>query len=347
MSTGIKKVRLADIAAKAGVSAVTVGKALNSTGGKNARIGAATAARIREIAARLNYHPNSIAQQLAGKKSGIIGVVMDSCAPQTYYERLSKIEVYASAKNYKLMIGQAHEDIEKIKDYAYKFSSYGVDGIICMAVFTEETSQVAELYNNTAKTVFLGKPSGLNNSCSVSIDTRGAYSRAVEYLSEKGRKKIALILMDGVSAEMSQAIRKSGYVEGLKNCGMPFAEELVCRIPIADQMNERSYLETIKKLVFEQKVDAILTCNDEVAAIVIKILLELNVKVPDDISVIGYDNTNVAKLFLPSITTFDQNNDEASKAIVDLLIKLIKEEDVPPEERSIVVEPLLIKRKSA
>jgi LacI family transcriptional regulator len=110
-----KKVRLADIASEAGVSTVTVAKALNRTGGKNARVGAATAARIREIATRLNYRPDSIAQQLAGKKSKIIGVVMDSCAPQTYHERLSKMEMYASHKGYKFMIGQSHEDIEKTK----------------------------------------------------------------------------------------------------------------------------------------------------------------------------------------------------------------------------------------
>jgi LacI family transcriptional regulator len=114
-----KKVRLADIASEAGVSTVTVAKALNRTGGKNARVGAATAARIREIATRLNYRPDSIAQQLAGKKSKIIGVVMDSCAPQTYHERLSKMEMYASHKGYKFMIGQSHEDIEKTKAYSY------------------------------------------------------------------------------------------------------------------------------------------------------------------------------------------------------------------------------------
>ena len=343
-----KKVRLADIASEAGVSTVTVAKALNRTGGKNARVGAATAARIREIATRLNYRPDSIAQQLAGKKSKIIGVVMDSCAPQTHHERLSKMEMYASHKGYKFMIGQSHEDIEKTKAYAYEFSSYGVEGIICMAHrYHGAEKEIAKLYNSVAKTVFMEKPLGLVNSYSVSINTKAAYKRAVEYLVEKGRKRIGMLLIKGYFEDDTMLARKTYYMDGLKNSGLPFDENLVQRIPVNEQINEDIYLPAVKKLVFEQKADAILTTNDAMAAMVIKVLQKQKVRIPEDVAVIGYDNVDVAKLVSPSITTFDQNNDELSKAMVDLLLRVINGENIPPEKRNIIIEPLLIKRESA
>ena len=343
-----KKVRLADIASEAGVSTVTVAKTLNSTGGKNARVGEATASRIREIAARLNYRPDLIAQQLAGKKSGIIGVVMDSCAPQVYHERLSKMEMYASAKGYKFMIGQAHEDVEKIKAYAHEFSAYGVEGIICMAhTYPGVSTEIAELYNSMAKTVFLEKPAGLDNCYSVSINIRESYKIAVEYLVENDRNRIALFLMQGFFQDENMGIRESGYKEGLKSCNLAFDKNLIKKISVEHMMDEKKYLPILKDLFFKQKADAILVGNDQIAAMTMKVLLKSNIKIPDDIAVIGYDNSDVARLISPSITTFDQENDKASKAIVDLLINLIKEENIPIENRDIVIEPRLIKRESA
>ena len=343
-----KKVRLADIASEAGVSTVTVAKALNRTGGKNARVGEATASRIREIAARLNYSPDLIAQQLAGKKSGVIGVVMDNCAPQVYHERLSKMEMYASAKGYKFMIGQAHEDIEKIKAYAHEFSAYGVEGIICMAhTYPGVSAEIAELYNNMAKTVFLERPAGLDNYCSVSINIQGSYQRAVEYLAGKGRKRIALFLMQGFFQDEGMIIREAGYREGLQSCSLAFDEKLIKKIPVEHIMVEENYLPIIKDFVFKQKADAILVCNDQIAAMTIKVLLKLKVKIPEEVAVIGYDNIDVATLVSPSLTTFDQENDNTSKAIVDLLVNLIKEENISIENRNIIIEPRLIKRESA
>jgi DNA-binding LacI/PurR family transcriptional regulator len=80
---------------------------------------------------------------------------------------------------------------------------------------------------------------------------------------------------------------------------------------------------------------------------VIKVLQKQKVRIPEDVAVIGYDNVDVAKLVSPSITTFDQNNDELSKAMVDLLLRVINGENIPPEKRNIIIEPLLIKRESA
>ncbi len=343
-----KKVRLADIAAEAGVSTVTVAKALNRTGGKNARVGAATAARIREIADRLNYRPDSIAQQLAGKKSKIIGVVMDSCAPQIHHERLSQMEMYAASKGYKFMIGQSHEDIEKTKAYAYEFAAYGVEGIICMShLYHGAEKEISQIFNNVAKTVFIEKPVGLSNSYSVSVNTKEAYKKAVEYLVERGRRRIGLLQIKGFFQDDSMRLRKSYYLNGLKHCGLPHDEKLIQSVSVENQTNEASYLPAINELVFEQKVDAIIATNDEMAAMVIKILQKQQVRIPEEVSVIGYDNTVVAKLVTPSITTFDQNNDKISKAVVDLLLKVINGENIPSEKRNIIIDPQLIQRESA
>ena len=126
-------VRLADIAREVGVSIVTVAKVVNNTGGKNTRVSEKTAEKIRSCVKRMEYHPNMLARGLVGKSSDLIGVVLDSCAPPVYHERLSLMEKYAALHGYRFMIGQAHDDVEKLKSFAHTFQSYGAAGIICLA----------------------------------------------------------------------------------------------------------------------------------------------------------------------------------------------------------------------
>ena len=187
-------VRLADIAREVGVSIVTVAKVLNNTGGKNTRVSEKTASRIRACVEKMEYHPNMLARRLVGKSSDLIGVVLDSCAPAVYHERLSLMEKYAAMNGYRFMIGQAHDDVGKLKSFAHTFHSYGVAGIICLA-HTYEDANAANVFPEDS-TVFLAQPKGIKNPCYVKIDAEKAFSQAVTYLVSRGRRRIAMLSLD-------------------------------------------------------------------------------------------------------------------------------------------------------
>lgn len=344
-------VTIKDISREAGVSTAVVSVVLNNATTGRIKASPALADRIRKIAKRMNYHPNLIARQLTGKKSGIIGVVMDSCAPQSYYKRLSQMEIYASSRGYRFMIGQAHNNIEKIKEYAQFFANYGVDGIICMAheypkVKNRKSDGIADFFLSRRKTVFFLKPAGIPDCCSVTIDLAYNFREAVKYLASQGRKKIGFFKLSDFHAGPTMAIAQQGYCKGLEEAGLPFAPKLVKGIPIEQKAHPEKVREKVNELV-RAGANAIVAVDDFVAAAVLKSLQLSGIKVPDAIAIIGCDNLEIAALLNPGLTTFEQHNEQVAVKLVDLVIDLIEERPIPPEDRNIIIQPTMIKRESA
>lgn len=343
--------KIKDISREAGVSMAVVSVVLNGVTTGRIKASPATAQRIREIAKRLDYRPNLIARQLTGKKSGVIGVVMDSCAPQSYHERLSKIEAYASSKGYRLMIGQAHNDIARIKDYAQFFTDYCVDGVICMAHGYPMpdgvgSDGIAEFFLARRKTVFFQPPAGIPDSCSVTIDLAYNFREAVKYLAAKGRRRIGFLKLSDFYAGPSMSIAQLGYQEGLAEAGLPFEPGLVKSIELEDVKHADKAMGQTCGLL-EAGADAIIASNDFSAAGVLKCLHRKGVSIPGQVAVIGCDNLDVADLVSPGLTTFEQGNDTVAVKLVDLLLELIEGHQAPPEGRHIVVQPTMITRESA
>ena len=127
---------------------------------------------------------------------------------------------------------------------------------------------------------------------------------------------------------------------------MEFITELVVNVPIEQMKSVEAGMIQIKKLIAE-KVDAIICVNDYMAAVVIKCLQKLKINIPEDIAVIGCDNMDIATLITPELTTFEQHNDQVAIHLVDMMIAQIEGQELPPEQRHIVVKPTLIVRESA
>lgn len=342
------KIRLADIAEDVGVSIVTVAKVLHQTGGKNARVGKETAAKIRACADRLQYCPNMAARQLAGKSSGLIGVVVDSCAPQAYYQMLSKIEFYASQEGYRIMIAQAHEDFARIKAFARDFAAYGADGVICLAhSYPGESEEIVRTYSENGKTVFWGTPECGGSFYSVDHDLLYTYREVITFLFEQGRRRIGLLLGDSLVSRSNMQQREMGYRNGLKQYGIPYDSGLIKRIPFAEYMDEHDTMDVVTDLVRNHGVDAIVACNDQLAAMALKNLAALGVRVPDEVAVTGFDNIDVARLVTPALTTFDFGYEQIARELVHLLSAQIHHQDIPVKLRKVKIISPLIRRQSA
>lgn len=339
-----------DISREAGVSEAVVSVVLNNAKGKT-KASEATAERIKDIARRLNYRPNQIARQLTGKKSGIIGVVMDSCASQTYYDRLSVLEIHAANAGYRLMIGQAHNDIQKIKDYADFFAAHGVDGVICMAhgypVDKKQHSDgIAKFFKKHCKTVFFEKPEGIPDSCSVTIDLAYNFKEAVKHLAKSGRKKIAFFKLSGRYTAHAMSIAESGYRKGLEECNLKYDTALIKAVDFEHMTLPERITGKVHELIADG-TDAIVATSDLTAASVLKCLAEYKIQVPEDVAVTGCDNLDIAKLVTPSLTTFEQHNDQVAKKLFELLVDVIEDRHISPEDRHIIIQPTMVKRESA
>ena len=245
------------------------------------------------------------------------------------------------------MIGQANNDIPKIKEYAKFFSGYGVDGIICMAhAYPGKSHEIANFFLSQKKTVFFEHPQGIPEAYSVMIDVADNFYQGVKYLWAQGRRQIGLFRMKDFFADPVMNICQDGYERGLKTVGGPVNPSLISCVPISAMKSVEAGLPEIEMLI-NRGIDALICVNDYMAAVAIYCLQELGIKIPQQISVVGCDNLDIATLVKPTITTFEQHNDQVAEALVDQIIALIDGVPLPQEKQRVIIKPTLIKRNSA
>ena len=325
------KIRMIDIANQAKVSAATVSQVLNPRKG-SVRVAEATAKRIRRIAEKLNYRPDVSAQMLAGKQSKIIGVIIDSYAPSVHQRTLAVCEDLLAEHGYRLMIGQTHNNCEILTNYIKDFIAYNVDAIICFAhEYPAQGFDISKSFGNYKKVIFVGHPKA-KDAFFVDLDVKTGIEQLVELLHRKGRNKIAMILQQfGYCSDFQ---RVAGYRDGLQKCGLQYDKSLMLDMEINSKCVD--YL-------LNHKVDAVLTSNDKNAILLIKELIARGINIPEDISVCGFDNDEISSLFIPELSTVDQDSQTQAKAIVKLTMDMLSRRDC---NKSIVIKPQIIERKS-
>lgn len=339
------RVRLVDIADAVGVSVVTVAKVLNNTGGKNVRVGAATRQRILDYVKDIYYTPNRQAQSLVGVESDLLGVVIDSGAPLAAHARLALIERYASLQGYQIMVAQAHNDPERIKRCVADLKAYGVAGFFSFAHnypgFAEETAAAFPV----DKTVFCDPPALSQATAYVQLNIQQAFCDATLYLASSGRKRIGLLLASGFTATPSQLDREHGWRKALKLANLPVTKPLIGRYSLEDFHSAEDMFPEIERLVKKEKIDALL-CNNDQAAFAAQVCLEkLGVEIPDDIALIGCDNTEYAQIL--GLSSIDDERKKQAQSFVELMIDLLKNDIEEEKKKHIIIKPKLICRKTS
>jgi DNA-binding LacI/PurR family transcriptional regulator len=343
----VKTYTLSDIALRAGVSKATVSKVLLGSG-KNTRVSVDTASRIQKTALELNYQPNFMARRLAGKPSQMIGVIIDSFAPQSDFSKLSEMEQMAAKRGYRFMIGQSHDQLDGIEAYASDFVARGTDGIICIShQYPDFSNQVSSMFSRLKNVVFIHQPSICDEkTCFVDVDVEDGMRTAFFYLLNKGRKRIALNVID-----FNQTRRINGYNQARAEAGMgdSFMFELpeIDLINFCSEHNEQIIYTAIEKQIREHQIDAVLAASDIIACLLIRAIKSMGKRVPQDISVIAYENLQLSYLHDPRLTTLDPCNKEQSQHAITLLMDMIEGKEIQPEQRQVVFKPKLVVRESA
>ncbi|MBC2579508.1 LacI family DNA-binding transcriptional regulator [Clostridium sp. DJ247] len=285
------------VAKKANVSVATVSRILNNNG----RYSEETKERVLSIIKEIGYERNDLARGLITKSTKTIGVLVPSVSTVFFAEILNGIEDTAHRNNYSVVICNTGENGKRTLEYLKVLSAKQVDGIILTSL------PLVEEYYKTI--IDLRLPCVLVSTMSykyqlpyVKVDDRQAAYTATQYLIENGHKKIAII-----SGSRGDAIagepRVNGYMEALSYYGLEINKKLI-------KYGDFAYKSG--KLCMEQLLDegqdftAVFGTSDEMAVGALSVAHSKGIKVPDEISIVGYDNTQIAEMAIPALTTVAQ-----------------------------------------
>lgn len=342
------------IASRLKLSPTTVSLVLNGRG-KAHRISERTTQRVLAAAKELNYRPNPIARQLAGKRSNAVGVLINTAAVADV-RLIQAMETRAADRGIRFIVGHAIGSCERILDYLNDFRARGVDGVISIfhnhPDYADTVQPALARFDNV---VFYEKPGVLKGSkagrvCYVEPDFRTVGRISVEHLVQTGRRRIGLVLSNLVFPYALQ--RYDSHREAMVGAGLPLDGRLIwilnerTQAHWTDPFTPELAAQVVQDLVVAQEADAIVAVNDIYAARLSTAVRQCGRRVPDDVAVVGCDNLEIGTLIEPSLTTIDLRVDELAHSMTSLLFELLENGEVPPERRAIVVSPELIVRAS-
>jgi len=350
-----RHITAATIAEQLELSRTTVSAVLSGRAERH-RISESTVQRVMAAARKLNYRPNAAARQLAGKRSNAVGVLVTS-ELMIDLRLIELMEVLASRKGVRFMVGHAVGSPEQVKEYLADFQSRGVDAVISFfhshlasrGLFVPELFQFRNL-------VFYEPPIGrdrqvIEGFCFVGPDFDEVGRLGVQHLIDRGRRRIGLMLRESDLPYAAQ--RRHAFKQTLVSAGCPYGDELVWTMTDRTGRNWTEPLtpETaalaVDELVERQKVEGIVAVNDLYAACLITLLRKRGYRVPQDVAVIGCDNLEFGSFMDPAITTIDLQLADIAQGIVSILFDLLDGRQIPKDRQGVIVKPKLVVRDSA
>lgn len=303
----MKKITIKDVAREAGVSVATVSNALNNVDVVQPR----TREHVLAVAQRLNYIPNVNGRRLRGVQSHAIGLFVRSIAG-SYYGNLAEAAHYVlQEQGYELQI-YITDSVETIIE---KLSSHSLDGAI-LHCGLKDSEEIERLERLGVPIVFLDKEIEGKRVSSVLYESYENGRMAAEYLLGLGHRDLMHIF--GVPNNYDSEQRRDGFLDALRDAGVPFREE-----NLVDGRLERqtAYRETRRYLQEGHRLpDAIFAANDHSAVGCIEALREFHVSVPEDVSVIGCDDNEMCGFVMPGLTTIRiRESQQASRAAREVL----------------------------
>lgn len=315
------KVTIKDVARAAGVSASTVSRALRN----HERISPEVRQRVQEVAQEMNFHPNQMARSLVRRESHIVGIVFPGDMGQSlghpfYPSVLQGLGQAASKRRYDLLLATGTEDITPA-DAARKLVNSGyVSGLILLAAQDAPAGQLG------VPTVVVGHPSGDHTPYYVDNNNVEAGRQAAEYLIRYGHRRILFMGYD--SEFMVTSDRCRGYREALEKNGISVREDWI----VASRFMHNTTDGDLLQFVFRQpdRPTAAVCMDDEQAIAMTGLLGRMGLRVPDDVSLISFNNTVMGKYHHPALTSFDVNAFELGVSAMNLMLDVIAEEICEP-----------------
>jgi len=320
----------------AGVSSTTVSHVINQTRVVNA----VTAARVWQAIERLNFSPSTLARSLRMKSTLTIGVVSDYAANPRFSEVVAGIEEVCFEQNFSVFLSFSERDGDKETQAIRNLLRRGVEGLIWHAVQPDEG--IGEILARTRVPIILFQRHlpFWNRDALVTDDDWG--SRLVmDHLLGLGHRRIALILGQTYPSHASR-LREKGFRLALRSQGLPVDESL---IRDGNYSFEGAYDATRSLFQLPEPPTAFFSISDRMALGCLSAIQDAGLLVPQDVSLVGYDNIELLNYVRPRLTTVDHDGRESGRRLARRLLQRIRNPDLLPEK--LISEPHLLIRETS
>ncbi|KGQ54819.1 Ribose operon repressor [Gallibacterium anatis] len=322
-----------DIARIAKVSTSTVSHVINNTRYVSDEI----REKIMKVVNELNYTPSAVARSLKVKETKTLGMLVTATSNPFFAEVVSGVEQYCNQHHYNLIISSIDGNEQRLQQNIQTLIQKQVDGLLLMYSDTRH-AMVEQLNLNLPIVVMDWWPTELNADKIYENSEFGAYL-ATKTLIEQGHKNIAII-----TGKLDKSLahnRLLGYQKALQDAHLPINSDWI----IESHFDFEGGVEGMKKLLqITPRPTAVFACSDTIAVGVYQVAWQQGLRIPQDISVIGYDNIMLAQYLTPPLTTIHQPKAELGKLAVETLLERIKSPDL--EYKTTMLQPQLIWRAS-
>ena len=319
-----------EIARRLNISVSTVSRALHN----HPRIGLRTKMQVQKLAQELNYEPNTLAISFKQKKWYTIGVILPELSEQFFSQAISGIEDTAARSGYSVLLGQSHESLEKEKVLVETFRKHRVDGmILSVSKGTGDYEHLEALKKYNIPLVYVDRiPQGVTTS--VSSNIRSGAEIAVDFLVQKGHKRIALL--KGPGSLIASGQRQEGYFTALDRHGIKSDPRLIKEIDLSTEGTQAAIRELLD---LKQRPTAVLCFNDYVCLDAIQYARREKVRINKDVSFVSFANLPICNfLDVPPLASVEQHPYRQGQLAAEMLLDIIEKRKSPEDIRPIVLD---------
>jgi LacI family transcriptional regulator len=335
-------ITIRDIARELGLSVSTVSKALRDS----YEISDKTKKLVLEFAQEHNYRPNPMAQSLKKGHSKSIGIVVSSIDNQFFSQVINGMESEAYSQGYNVIITQSHESYDLEVQNVGHLIHRAIDGLlISIATETADVEHLRRLQQQGLPIVFFDRVSNEIDTHKVIVDNLGGAYQATAHLLDSGYKNIAHITSSVTSSVTTQ--RLAGYVDALVERGIEVNEQYI-KYCLHGGLNLDELEQAVDELMAtEPRPDAILTASDRITTSTMTLLHRKNLRIPQDVALVGFSNTVLAEVLNPSLTSVHQPAFEIGRKATEMLLSIINSKRPITEFENVILPTELFIRSSS
>ena len=331
---------LHEVAKRAGVSTATVSRTIN----RPADVDPKTAERVWKAIRELDYLPNIQARSLVSGRSRILGLIVSDITNPFFPELLKEFENLSIEHDYEILVSSTNYDAARMEICVRRMLQRKVEGV---AIMTSEMSKsfIDEFSRRNVPLVFLDVGVPKDRISNVRVDYRAGIAQAVEHLLSLGHRRIAFV--SGPQAVKSARIRRSAFLGALAKAGIGEAERLVEE---SDHTVEGGLLAMERLLGIARPPTAVLASNDVTAIGALRAIRRSGLHVPQDVSVVGFDDIQLAQYTDPPLTTVRFPRDEIARQAFHALLYHLESApggaSAPPPQAQIVKTQLIVREST-
>jgi LacI family transcriptional regulator len=316
---GAPKIDIRGVASHAKVSIATVSRTINHV----PTVDPVLAARVWKAVAELNYFPNTQARALVSGKSRLLGLVVSEITNPFFPELIQEFEQVAVARGYEILIGSTNYERKTMEVCARRMLERKVDGIAIMTFGVEEF-MLDRINEEKIPVVFIDSGTKQPQHRTLSVDYRNGIHEGVQHLAVLGHRKIAFI--SGPLKLWSATARRIAFIECMRLTGLTVHPDWV----IEGDHTLDGGRDAMQRLLAQRELPTAVICSNDMTAIGVQhALFEANLKVPDDFSLVGFDDIHLAEYTIPPLTTVRMSCKDLALAAVNSLLAQIQHDAEP------------------